>query len=369
MSSERVEAQHPLVGATIGGYQIVRKVAEGGMGVILEAKHPTLGQRAAVKVLSEQLLSDPQYQEFYKRFVDEAKAIGVIQHPGLVKVYDQGQLPNGSAYILMEFLEGESLDKRIERGPLQKSGTWLPVSSVLRISRQLVSALAEAHRKSIVHRDLKPGNVILVPDPEAPGGERTKLLDFGIARFLDSGQSVSRTGTVMGTPLYMSPQQCMGEKVDGKADVYALGAMMFEMLSGKPPFNGVASAIIINHVNTPPPDLAKLVSKVPKDVKLLVEKLLAKDPKQRPTMLQLLEELRQLERAHPAEDSVQNDGADANDPTRMLRDISATNEAATRINFQKAGRGTALIGARKLFFLFIALSIVISIVIVWFFVR
>ncbi len=369
MSTEKGETPHPLVGTTIGGYQIVREVARGGMGVILEAKHPTLGQRAAVKVLSDELLTDPKYNEFYRRFVDEAKAIGVIQHPGLVKVYDQGQLPNGSAYILMEFLDGESLDKRIARGPFQQSGTWLPVSSVLRIARQLVSALAEAHRKSIVHRDLKPGNVILVPDPEAPGGERTKLLDFGIARFLDSGQSISRTGTIMGTPLYMSPQQCMGEKVDGKADVYALGAMMFEMLSGHPPFEGNATSIIVAHVSSPPPDLSREAPKTPREVKLLVEKLLDKDPAKRPTMLQLLEDLRQLERAHPMEAAAQSVGTDANDPTRMHPEIKVSNEAATQISVAQPGRSASKRRANTLLISSLGLSIFVLAFMAWLAMR
>jgi len=332
------EPPHPLVGTVIGGYEIVRKLAEGGMGVILEAKHQSLGQRAAVKILSDELVSDENYKEFYLRFVNEAKAIGLIQHPGIVKVFDQGQLPNGTAYILMEYLEGESLSQRIARGRSRPDNTWVPVASVLRIARQLASALAEAHRKSIVHRDLKPGNVFLVPDPEAPGGERTKLLDFGIARFLDSGQKISRTGTQMGTPLYMSPEQCMGEKVDGKTDVYALGAMMFEMLSGKPPYNGPASAIIVQHVNSPVPDLSESNPSVPRDVKSLVERLMSKDAKLRPTMLQLLDELRQLERAHPGS-AADNDASAPTDPTRMLRDISATSEAATRIS-APAGRAS-----------------------------
>lgn len=325
------EPPHPLVGTLIGGYQVVRKVAEGGMGVILEAKHPSLGQRAAVKVLSDELVSDPNYKEFYLRFVNEAKAIGLIQHPGIVKVFDQGQLANGTAFILMEYLDGESLAQRISRGKSRPDGTWIPVPSVLRIARQLASALAEAHRKSIVHRDLKPGNVFLVPDPEAPGGERTKLLDFGLARFLDAGQKISRTGTQMGTPLYMSPEQCMGEKVDGKTDVYALGAMMFEMLSGRPPFNGPASAIIVQHVNAPTPNLAEQCPAIPRDIQGLVERLLQKDAKRRPTMLQLLDQLRQLERAHPATDPSDYDASIPTDPTRMLSDIGSTNEAATRI--------------------------------------
>lgn len=333
------EQSHPLIGTVIGGYRIVRKMAEGGMGIILEAKHTSLGQRAAVKILSQQLVADENYQEFYLRFINEAKAIGLIQHPGIVKVFDQGQLPDGTAYILMEYLDGESLAQRIARGSIGPDSTWIPVASVLRIARQLASALAEAHRKSIIHRDLKPGNVFLVPDSEAPGGERTKLLDFGIARFMDSGQKISRTGTQMGTPLYMSPEQCMGEKVDGKTDVYALGAMMFEMLSGRPPFNGPAPAIIVQHVNSSPPDLAELCPAVPKDVKALVERLMNKDAKQRPPMLQLLDELRQLERAHPGSPG-DNDAALPTDPTRMLRDISATSEAATRITPPSKKRGS-----------------------------
>lgn len=331
MNTDRTqEPTHPLVGTIIGGYKITRKLAEGGMGVVLEAKHPGLGQTAAVKVLSKDLQSDRSYPELYQRFINEARAISKIQHPGIVKVFDQGQLADGTAYILMEYLDGEPLNRRIDRGSFSDRITWLSIPSLLRICRQLVSALAEAHRKSIVHRDLKPSNVILVPDPEAPGGERTKLLDFGIARFTDSMQNVSKTGTMLGTPLYMAPEQCMGERVDGKADVYALGAMMFEMLSGRPPFSGPAPALIVHHVSSPPPDLAVLVPGIPNDIKALVDRLLQKNPKRRPTMIQLLDELRQLEAAYPAGTEM-NESAVTTDPTQMMRNLTASNDAKTKI--------------------------------------
>ena len=328
---KEAEKPHELVGTVVGGYRVVRKIAEGGMGVILEAKHLNLGQIAAVKVLSKELKNDRSYPEIYQRFVNEAKAISRIQHPGIVKVYDQGQLPNGTTYILMEYLDGESLDRRIARGPFPAEGTWMPIPLVLRICRQLVSALAEAHRKSIVHRDLKPSNVILVADPEAPGGERTKLLDFGIARFTDAGQNVSRTGTMLGTPLYMSPEQCMGERVDGKADVYALGAMMFEMLTGRPPFGGTATALVVHHATTPAPDLSVVVPGIPADIKALVAKMLQKDRKARPTMIHLLDELRRLEALYPATDDGRSGAAAATDPTRMSMDFSALDGAKTRL--------------------------------------
>lgn len=326
-------AGHPLIGTIVGGYRVVRELARGGMGVVFEATHASLGQRAAVKILSDELLQDPKYKDYYARFFNEARAITVIQHPGIVKIYDHGQLPTGTAFILMEFLEGESLERRISRGAPAPDG-WMPVPSVLRITRQLASALAEAHRKSIIHRDLKPANVMLVPDPEAAGEERTKLLDFGIARFLDSPHRRTAAGTIMGTPPYMSPEQCMSKDVTSKTDVYSLGVMMYEMLSGRLPFDGTATAILVLHVSEPPPELQAIVPAVPKEVCQLVHRMLAKDAKQRPTMAEVVNEVRQLERTLPA--AASSEKISQTDPTSFLPVRRPGSDAATRLITPKA---------------------------------
>jgi len=160
--------------SVIGSYRVVRSIGEGGMGTVYEAVHEAIERRVAIKVLHREYASNP---EFIARFFNEARAVNRVEHTGLVQVSDYGQQPDGTAYIVMEYLKGESLAQRIER-----CGRKLPAAEVIHLNLQIADALAAAHAKDIVHRDLKPENVMLVPDPHMPGGERTKLLDFGIAK-------------------------------------------------------------------------------------------------------------------------------------------------------------------------------------------
>ncbi len=227
-----------MVGQRIGNYRVMRKIGEGGMGAVFEAIHEQIERRVAIKVLHAKYTQEP---EIAKRFINEARAVNIVQHSGLVGAYEFGTLPDGAAYIVMEYLDGETLSAR-----LRKSGGVLGLAS-LNLTRQIASALAAAHQKGIIHRDLKPANVIVVPEPEAPGGERAKILDFGIAKVTPpkgeegptgGGELKTRTGVFMGTPKYMAPEQCRGAgTVDDKADVYSLGAMFYQMLSGRPPFD------------------------------------------------------------------------------------------------------------------------------------
>jgi serine/threonine-protein kinase len=199
------------------------------MGVVYLARHVTLGRRAAIKVLRPALSSN---QDIVSRFFNEARAVTAVRHPGIVEVFDFGFLEDRTAYIIMEYLEGESLAARLRRGRST-------ITVTLTIVRAIARALQAAHEQGIVHRDLKPDNVFLVPDSELPSGERVKLLDFGIAKlaFGDGNASHTTTGTVMGTPTYMSPEQCRGAgSVDHRADLYSLGCVAYEMLCGQPPF-------------------------------------------------------------------------------------------------------------------------------------
>src|SRR6476619_3928398 len=184
--------------------------------------------RAAIKVLHASFTSRP---DIVTRFFNEARAATAINDPGIVQIFDFGHHTDGSAYIVMELLDGEPLDHRIARGPMS-------VGDVLRIMRQVASALGAAHARGIIHRDLKPENIFLVRDPEVPGGERAKILDFGIAKLASAdGGSKTQTSAVMGTPTYMSPEQCRGAgHVDQRSDVYALGCVLFALLVGRPPF-------------------------------------------------------------------------------------------------------------------------------------
>lgn len=282
-------APHPLIGQTIGKYRIARLIGSGGMGAVFEANHESINQRVAIKVLHTKLTADP---EAVARFMKEAKTTSLVHHVGLVRVFDFGQLPDGAAYMMMEYLEGESLRARLAR--VQK----LEVVDSLRITRQIAAALAAAHEKGVVHRDLKPENVLLCPDPETPSGERAKVLDFGIAKVIEPDGEVMKTttGAILGTPTYMSPEQCRGTgNVTEKADVYSLGAMLYQMISGRPPFVGQGSGdLIAMHIIETPTPLRELMPSVSPDVETLVHQMLIKKPDERPSMRQVLQSLEQL---------------------------------------------------------------------------
>ena len=265
-----------MIGQTLGSYTIERELGRGGMGAVYLAVHAMLGRKAAVKLLRPELSRDPSTVQ---RFFTEARAASAIKHPSIVEIYDFGVAPDGAAYIVMELLDGESLATRLAR--LGR----LPVATALVFARQIATALAAAHRAGIVHRDLKPDNAFLVADPEVAGGERVKLLDFGIAKLTgDGGVAHTTTGAIMGTPHYMSPEQCEGSRaVDHRADLYSLGCMLFQMITGRLPFEGDGVGGIIGmHLYVAPPALRTLAPDAPAAVEALVARLLAKDPAERP---------------------------------------------------------------------------------------
>jgi hypothetical protein len=287
-----------MVGERIGNYQVMREIGSGGVGVVYEAKHEHLGRRAAVKALRPEYSQRP---EMVTRFFKEARAANLIQHPAIVNVLDIGQLDNGTLYLFMEFLDGESLAARLKQaGPL-------PINDALRIGKQIASALAAAHARSIVHRDLKPDNVFLVPDPDMPGGERVKILDFGIVKMTgwsperdtDGAPHHTRTGMLMGTPSYMAPEQCRGSTdVDEKADVYALGVLLYQMLTGKPPFTAdVVGDLLAMHIRDQPRPLREARAEAPEPLARLVHKMLAKPRADRPGMSEVVEALERLSAA------------------------------------------------------------------------
>ena len=278
-----------MVGSRIGKYRLLKQLGEGGMGVVYEAVREDIAARAAIKVLRPEYAANP---ELAGRFFNEARAANLIAHPGIVRVFDYGAEEGGIAYLAMEYLEGESLWKRIER---QKK---LPVPEALRIARQIASALAAAHEKQIVHRDLKPDNIFIVPDGEAPGGERIKLLDFGIAKMADEYRGAVRTqlNYIMGTPAYMSPEQCRGSKgIGAPVDVYSLGVILFEILAGRAPFVAAEPGeYLAMHMLQPPPRLSDFVPNLPPPLVEMAWKMLAKEPSERPTMAQVADMLRRL---------------------------------------------------------------------------
>jgi serine/threonine-protein kinase len=260
-----------MEGRLIGQYRVTGILGRGGMGIVYAARHTLLGRPAAVKVLLPRLSDD---QEIVTRFFNEARAATAIRHPGIVEVYDFGWTDDGAAFIVMEHLQGETLRDRRKRGPM-------PWSLALTVTRQIAGALAAAHAKGIVHRDLKPDNVFLVPDSEVPGGERIKLLDFGIAKLADlaTEKSVTRTGSVIGTPTYMAPEQCRGVAVDSRVDLYSLGCILFELIGSRPPFVGEGEGeVLAAHIHVPPPALGSLVRDLPHEIEVLVQRLLVKAP-------------------------------------------------------------------------------------------
>lgn len=280
----------PTLGQYVGHYRLVRVIGEGGMGMVFEGIHDTMGGRAAIKILRPEVAIR---HELVARFFNEARAANAISHPGIVSVFDCGHTDNDIVYLAMEFLPGESLHTRL--GRLER----LPGQDALRIARQIASALQAAHARGVVHRDLKPENLIIVADPDMPEGERIKILDFGIAKLAEElgGHSVrTQSNLLMGTATYMAPEQCRGAKwVTDRSDVYALGVILYQMLAGRPPFAGDGvGELMAMHLVDPPPPLAELAPDVPPKVVALVHTMLEKQGAVRPSISEVLERLRRL---------------------------------------------------------------------------
>ena len=277
-----------MIGHKVNNYELKRLLGEGGMGAVYLAEHPLLGRKAAVKVLKPELAANT---ELVQRFLNEARAANAIHHPNIIDIIDVGLLPEGVPYMMMEFLEGESLSTRLRR--LRR----LTVSEALKYARQTASALAAAHAVSIVHRDLKPDNLFVVPDAQNPGQERIKVLDFGIAKLRPEfapGTPRTGVGALMGTPAYMSPEQCMGKttEIDHRADIYALGIILHEMLCGQPPFVGQSfGELFLQHITVAPKPLRSIRPDVPAQLEAVVLKALEKDYKDR---IQTMEEFLSL---------------------------------------------------------------------------
>jgi len=267
-----------VLGSLLGNYRVVHQLSEGGMGVVYVAHHEALGRRVVIKVLQPELCNDA---DMVQRFFHEARAATAIRSPGIVQVFDFGVTPDRRAYFVMELLEGESLAARLQRRRFD-------LAECCRLGRQIANVLQAAHAAGITHRDLKPANLFLVPDPEVAGGERVKVLDFGIAKLAgearSAGVQTTRTGLIMGTPNYMSPEQCRSASTaDARSDVYSLGCILFEIACGRPPFlfTGVGD-IIAAHLHEPPPHPHQFAPGVPPGLSALIAQMLAKPPDARP---------------------------------------------------------------------------------------
>ncbi|MCO5170821.1 MAG: serine/threonine protein kinase [Planctomycetes bacterium] len=247
----------------LGPFRVVRHLGRGGMGSVYEVVDPQLGRRVALKLIEGR--ADPTALERFRR---EAHVLARLQHPGVVRVHRLGDLPQGP-FILEELVAGERLRDVAARGPLAPR-------QAAELARGLADALADVHALGVVHRDLKPENVIVRPDG-AP-----VLIDFGIARDADA-ETLTRTGALVGTLAYMAPEQVRsrGAPVDGRADVYALGVVLYELLSGRPPFEGAPIELLARILHDVPPPLTRLRPDVPPDLDAIVQVALARSPDER----------------------------------------------------------------------------------------
>jgi eukaryotic-like serine/threonine-protein kinase len=259
-------------GAVVGEYQITHLLGEGGMGVVYGGTHPEIGKRVAIKVLAPHAAQHP---DLIRRFKEEARAVNKIRHPNIIDIFAFNQLPDGRHYFVMEYLEGESLTARLERGSME-------FVEMRRLLAQICSALEAAHEAGIVHRDLKPDNIWVATQHRSES--RIKLLDFGIAKLNDlTNVNATQSGVSMGTPHYMPPEQAMGRPVDHRADIYALGVVLYQIFAGTLPFNGAtAHEIVLKHVTEPPrsPSIHRPI--VPAAMERIILDCLEKAPEQRP---------------------------------------------------------------------------------------
>lgn len=274
----------------VGRYQMVRLLGQGGMASVYEACEPSLNRRVAIKVLHAEMSKD---SEVIARFSAEGRIVNGIRHPSLVPVHEQGQLQDGSYYIVMDLLEGETLSRRLARSVHRP----LSLEEVLRIARQVTEALATVHRHGVVHRDIKPDNLMLVSDPAVSGGVRVKILDFGLAKVqrARAGTEPPKTvvGCAYGTISYMAPEQMFDARgATDRADVYSLGNTIFEMVTGRSPFPGTEPLQIWGaQLTKPAPDLREFVPTAPRDLALLVQRMLNREPVHRPSMEDVLRRL------------------------------------------------------------------------------
>ncbi len=250
----------------IGRYEVKSELGRGGMATVYKAYDPRFEREVAVKVLPREMLHDPQFRV---RFEREAKTVASLEHPAIVPVYDVGE-EDGQPYFVMRYMTGGSLSERIHASSLS-------ISDTARIIDRLASALDEAHAKGIVHRDLKPGNILFdhIGEPY--------VSDFGIAKIAQSQGSATVTGGgIVGTPAYMSPEQAQGDKVDGRSDIYALGVIVFEMLTGRQPYEAdTPMAVVVKHITDPVPHILDVNPNLPSDLEKVIEKAMAKNRDER----------------------------------------------------------------------------------------
>src|SRR5579884_1537378 len=266
----------PFIGRTLpGGYLILELVGIGGMGRVYRAEQTNLGRTVAVKIIHPHLVGE---ENAAARFITEARAASRLNHPNSVGIIDFGKTPDGQLYLVMEFLRGRDLARAAYEEGL------LSFRRVVDVLRQTLAALAEAHTEDIIHRDLKPENIIL--EPVRSGGDFVKVVDFGLAKIRADAQqpSVTSPGIVCGTPEYMSPEQARGDPLDARSDLYAVGVILYQLLTGRLPFEAESpTQVVLAHLTQPPQDPRALAPDrmIPPQLAELVLKALAKEAKDR----------------------------------------------------------------------------------------
>jgi serine/threonine protein kinase len=273
-----------------GRFRIECEIGTGGMGTVYRATHLGLERPVAIKIIKPEFASDPDVAD---RFMREARTMAKLRHPHAAMIFDAGNLPDGRHFIIMEFVEGHTLSEA-----LQTEGRFTPERAV-RIASDVCDVLAEAHSLGIVHRDLKPSNIML--------NERgICVLDFGVAKVLATSADVTHThattgsGVIVGTPRYMSPEQCLGQRIGARSDLYSLGVLLYEMLTGRPPFTDpLASAVLVKQATALPPPLPKLRQDLPRALVIAVHTLLAKRPDDRPPNARAAQKLLEKSVARP----------------------------------------------------------------------
>ena len=328
-----------MIGEIIGNFEIVARAGRGGMGEVFVAEQVAIKTRVAVKVLHAHVSASTAHVQ---RFFNEARAVARIQHAGIVKIFDDGFHTNQRAYLIMEYLEGETLAARLKRRRIAPR-------DAAELARQIASILDATHHAGIIHRDLKPGNVFLVRDRGLASGERVKLLDFGIAKLSDTLATSPTTAGAIGTPAYMAPEQWSDSStVDWRADAYSLGCMIYEMAAGRPPFasRSVAEACAM-HLHAPPQPIRTHAASTPAELDALALRLLSKDPAQRASSIAELEQqlAALVALAPPPGDEPEPEPAGEPPPPATEPAPESLDEAPAELIARPPGGSTATVGS------------------------